>query len=258
MTFYLGAPEPSWLGTTPRPLMVSHNRLRRVRSIEGLPVAGPGSPWLLDSGAYDVITRYGAYPDDVASYVRSVRRYAAAIGGLVWAAPQDLPCEDKALAATGLTAREHALASARSYVDCAAEWARISAWPCPFRPVAQGREVADYLACCDELERLGVDVAGLDILGVGSMCRRERTAEIVAVADALRTRTGARLHGYGVKADAADLFEDVDSMAWSDAARHRRFKHPACTAWHRVCTSCAVAAFDWHDRALADHPRHAA
>jgi hypothetical protein len=54
MTFYLGAPDPHWLATTDRPLMVSPNRLRRIENAFNLPVAE--GPWILDSGAYDVVT----------------------------------------------------------------------------------------------------------------------------------------------------------------------------------------------------------
>lgn len=255
MTFWLGAPEPSWLAVSRRPLMVSHNRLRRLRSMQALPVAY--TPWLLDSGAYDVITRHGRFPDDPQTYALAVRRYARRVGQLVWAAPQDYPCEAEALAATGATPREHGRLSARSYVELTQWWERLAPKePSPFRPVLQGWDAADYLWCWDEFARLGVDLAGQPVIAVGSMCRREHTADIGAVVAALRQRTTGRLHGYGVKDDAVDLFDDVDSMGWSAAARWRGTKHPACTAWHRSCVSCLVEAEAWHDERLRLHPRH--
>jgi hypothetical protein len=55
-----------------------------------------------------------------------------------------------------------------------------------------------------------------------SLCRRERSGEIIEIAVALREHTTARLHGFGVKAQAIGLFDDVDSMAWSKAAFARR------------------------------------
>lgn len=254
MTFYLGAPEPPWLETSRRPLMVSHTRLRRIRTLEGLPLADTN--WLLDPGAYDMIIRHGGYLDNTETYVRAVRRYHARIGRLVWAGPQDWPCEAKALAASGASIREHGRRSALSYVECTAWWERLAPqFPSPFRPIVQGGTAEEYLRCWDEFERLGVDMATQPLIAVGSMCRRERTEEIQDVVTALRERTSRRLHGYGVKADAAELFDDVDSMAWSDAARHRRTKNPACTAWHQVCTSCLVEAEDWHDRMLTAHPK---
>ena len=92
---------------------------------------------------------------------------------------------------------------------------------------------------------------------MGSVCTRERSPEIVDIVAALRERATGRLHGFGVKADAVPLFDDVDSMAWSKAARQRRIKHPDCTAFHPVCSSCFVYAAAWHDRMLAQHARRA-
>lgn len=252
MTVYLGAPDPQWLGYTDRPLMVSHNRLRRIKSGFSFPICH-GS-WILDSGAYDVITRHGRYLDTAEEYVRAVRAYDIRIGNLMWCAPQDVPCESKALAATGATVIEHQEWSIRSYIDVTALWERLAHHRAsPFRPVLQGRTPEEYLRCWDRFARLGVDLTQFDVIGVGSVCRRERTDDIREVVAALRQRTTGRIHGYGVKAEAVGLFDDVDSMAWSKIARVRQEKHPNCTAFHRVCSSCLVYAEDWHDHLIDRH-----
>lgn len=256
MTFYLGAPDPSWISLTERPLCVSHTRLRRIRSGFSFPLSYPGGKLIVDSGAHDLITRHGHHLDTPEQYVRAVRGYDVRIGNIAWAAPQDWPTEDAALARSGATVAEHIDRSVRSYLDVTARWNRLAPdRRCPFRPVVQGRTVADYMRCWDLFELSGVDLANADIVGVGSVCTRERSPEIVDIVAALRERATGRLHGFGVKAEAVHLFDDVDSMAWSKAARRRRIKHPDCTAFHPVCSSCFVYAASWHDRMLAQHTR---
>ncbi len=75
MTFYLGAPEPTWISMTERPLFVSHTRLRRIRSGFSFPVSYPGGSWVVDSGVYDLIIRHGRHLDTPEQYVRAVRGY---------------------------------------------------------------------------------------------------------------------------------------------------------------------------------------
>ncbi|MFI5593463.1 hypothetical protein ACIA5G_51025 [Amycolatopsis sp. NPDC051758] len=255
MTFYLGAPDPQWIGVSNRPLMVSHNRLRRIKHAFSLPIAH-SAPWVLDSGAYDVISRHGAFPDGPETYVRAVRTYDMQIRNLSWASPQDYPCEPESLAKTGLTVPAHQLLSVQSYIDLTAWWQRLAPRrPNPFRMVVQGDTPESYVRCWQMFGDHGADLAAAAIVGVGSVCRREKTdlPQVIDIVAALRELTGARLHGFGVHADAIGLFDDVDSMSWSKAARARRAKHWQCTAFHRVCSSCLIYAEDWHDRMARRH-----
>jgi hypothetical protein len=233
-------------------LMVSHMRLRRL-SISGLPLS-VDAPWVLDSGAFTTITRFGAFPDSPEAYVRAVRCYDARIGGLLWAAPQDMPCESQALAKTGLTTRDHQELSIISYITCTKWWERLApARPNKFKPVIQGDTPESYVRCWDRFGDHGVDLTECDMIGVGSVCTREDTAEIIDIVAALRERTAAPLHGYGVKAAAVGLFDDIDSQSWSLTARKQRAKHPDCTAWHSTCSSCWVYASAWYERVQARH-----
>jgi hypothetical protein len=235
--------------------MVSHNRLRRIKNAFNLPVAD-SAPWILDSGAYDVVTRHGGYPDAPETYVRAVRAYDIQIRNLRWASTQDYPCEQAALTKTGLTVLNHQALSVQSYVDLTAWWQRLAPRrPCPFRLVVQGDTVESYVRCWEMFGERGVDLAAADIVGVGSICRREKSdlPEVREIVAALRALTTAKLHGFGVHAEAIGLFDDVDSMSWSKAARVRRAKHPRCTAFHRVCSSCMIYAEDWHQRTTQRH-----
>ncbi|OXM56436.1 hypothetical protein CFP71_13500 [Amycolatopsis thailandensis] len=240
--------------------MVSHNRLRRIKNAYNLPIADRAA-WILDSGAYDVVTRHGGFPDDAQTYVRAVRTYDMQIRNLAWASTQDYPCEPEALAKTGLTVPDHQVLSVQSYMDVTAWWQRLAPnRPSPFRPVVQGDTVEAYLRCWEMFGEQGVDLAAADLVGVGSICKLEKTdlPKVVDIVAALRERTQTQLHGFGVHADAVPLFDHVDSMSWSKAARVRRAKHPNCTAWHRVCNSCLIYAEEWHERVSERHTTHAA
>ena len=211
---------------------------------------------ILGNGAYDLITRHGRHLDTPKEYVRAVRLYDGRIGNLQWAAPQDWCTEPGALRRSGATVAEHCERSVQSYVDVTGWWERLAPQRrCPFRFVVQGDTVDDYLRCWDLAERRGVDLAGADLIGVGSVCTREREPEIAEIVAALRERTSARLHGFGVKAEAMSLFDDADSMAWSQTARKQHLKHPVCTQFHRVCTSCFEYATWWHDRMITRHAK---
>ncbi len=88
MRFYLGTHKPHWLALVDFSLMVSHRTLAQRRT---LPRAR--APWALDSGGFTEIATYGRWTIPPQAYVEAVARYAAEIGRLDWAAPQDWMCE---------------------------------------------------------------------------------------------------------------------------------------------------------------------
>lgn len=164
--------------------------------------------------------------------------------------------EREVRAKTGGTVMEHVELTVQSFFGCTQEWERtVRHRESPFELVVQGDTVPDYMRCLDLYERRGVDVANARVIGVGSVCTRERTQEIVDIVTALRGRTKARLHGYGVKAEAIGLFDDVDSQSWSAGARKRRIKYAGCEQFHRVCSSCWAYASAWHDDMIQRHER---
>ena len=126
--------------------------------------------------------------------------------------------------------------------------------------MVQGWRLADYLACVDLYASAGVDLAALPRVGLGSVCRRQSTAEIAVIVTALAA-LGLRLHGFGIKTSGlgqyGHLLASADSMAWSYAAR-RAPALPGCTG-HRNCANCLTYATAWRTRILAaDRPRLAA
>ncbi len=208
--FYLGAHHANWLARVDVPLFVSHRRLAEL---------GPGAlprargPWALDSGAFSEIAEYGQFRTSPQQYADAVRRYADQVGRLEWAAPQDWMCEPVMLAKTGLTIAKHQRRTVANYLEL-----RALAPEVPFIPVLQGWTTGDYLTCVDLYQAAGVDLAGVPVVGLGSVCRRQATAEIGDLVATL-AGLGLRLHGFGVKrlglARYGHLLASADSMAWS-------------------------------------------
>src|SRR5262249_54634309 len=153
------------------------------------------------------------------SYVVAVKRYAEEIGMLEWAAVQDWMCEPWILKKTGLDILEHQYRSVVSYLEL-----RLRAPEVPWCPVLQGWEPDDYLRHRDLYEQVGVVLASLPIVGIGSVCRRQRVRGAIDLLVHLSSE-GIRLHGFGLKTTAlqslASFLASSDSTAWSKQAMSR-------------------------------------
>lgn len=240
MNFYLGTHQTNWLGTLDVPLFVSHRRLSRRRAF---PRAR--APWALDSGGFTELTMHGRWITEPLAYIDAARRYRDEIGRMDWAAPMDWMCEPFMLAKTGLTVDQHQGRTVENY-SLLHEHAPDVAWI----PVLQGWTVADYLRCAARYYEAGVDVAEHPVVGVGSVCRRQATDEIVMIFRELRL-AGIRCHGFGVKATGLTRYSNeivsADSMAWSYEARRSR---PLAGCTHRACNNCERWALRWRAHLL--------
>jgi hypothetical protein len=240
--FYLGAHQPFWLWRVRFPLFVSHRQLARRRTVRPALCR-----WGLDSGGFTELSLHGRWVTSAEAYAAAVARYATQIGGLDFAAPQDWMCEPPMLARTGLTVAEHQARTVANYLQL-----RTLAPDLPFIPVLQGWRLEDYLHCVRLYADAGVDLAALPLVGLGSVCRRQSTAEIAVIVTVLAS-LGLRLHGFGVKTSGLHLYghllASADSMAWSYAAR-REPALPGCHS-HRNCANCLIYATAWRTRVLA-------
>lgn len=238
MTFFLGTHHPAWLGRLPVPLMASRRRLapRRTfpRAVE---------PWTLDGGGYTELRLYHGWSVQARVYVEQVRRIAGEVGGMLWAPVQDWMCEADALEKTGLTVREHQYRTLASYLTL-----RELAPEVPWIPVLQGNTRDDYLRHVEAHQRAGIDLEALPLVGLGSVCRRQATAEVLRIVADLQP---LRLHGFGVKLGGverlAPLLASADSLAWSYHAR-RRPPLPGCR--HKNCANCPRYALLYRERVL--------
>ncbi len=238
MKFYLGTHQPSWLARDLGvPLFVSHRRLAGRRT---LPRAT--GPWALDSGGFTELSMYGRWRTDARTYAAAVRRYSEEIGQLDWAASQDWMVEHAIRARTGASVRTHQQRTVANYLQL-----RDLAPELPFLPPLQGDSVADYHRCADLYERHGVDLAALPRIGVGSICRRQRSGEVEQIVRSLAAR-GLRLHAFGAKVLGLTRYADTicssDSLAWSFRGRYV----PGCAPSHRTESNCLRFALCWHRR----------
>ena len=235
MLFYLGTHEPSWLARAGVPLFVSDRRLRRRRS---MPRAV--ERWALDSGGFTELSMHGRWVTTAREYADRARRYATEIGRLDWAAPQDWMCEPSIREQTGQTVADHQRRTIDSYLELCALAPEVN-----WAPVLQGWVLRDYLDHIEQYRDAGIDLAALPIVGVGTVCRRQGTAEGVAIIKAI-ARQGIALHAYGFKkvglARCCGALCSADSMAWSFGAR-RSPPLPGCT--HKSCANCLRYALRW-------------
>jgi hypothetical protein len=242
--FYLGTHHPNWLDLNVS-LFLSDRRLRSYRHLPRARTA-----WALDSGGFTELSRHASWdqgPTPV-EYAARVRRYCDEIGHLAWAAPQDWMCEPHLIAATGLSVHEHQRRTVTNYLAL-----RDLAPDLPIIPVVQGWTGDDYRRCVDLYDDAGVDLGAAELVGVGSVCRRQSTHQVGAILAALHQAGVHRLHGFGFKTIGltryGHLLSSADSMAWSAQAR-RQPPLPGCTG-HINCANCPRYALAWRRRVLA-------
>lgn len=237
--FYLGTHRPGWLWKDNMPSLFISRRQLELRAIARLTeVEGP---WGLDSGGFTELTLHGEWTITAKRYVKVVESYSSRMGGMVFAAPQDWMCEPHMLSRTGLTVAEHQQRTVDNFLEL-----RDLAPHTPFIPVLQGWEPDDYQRCVDLYTDAGVDLRSEPLVGLGSVCRRQSTAQIGQLVTDL-AESGISLHGFGVKIGGILAYgqhlASADSLAWSFRAR-RSEPLPGCT--HMNCANCLKYALKWH------------
>lgn len=219
------------------PLFVSRRVLTERKK---LPRATEG--WALDSGGFTELNLYGEWRTTEAEYVRDVRRFEREIGSLLWVAPMDWMCEPFVLEKTGMDVRQHQLLTIKNFMRLRWELGDTVI------PVLQGWTRDDYLWHVGEYDHWGVDLFREPIVGLGSVCRRQNTAEAGKIVRAL---DGLRLHYFGAKLTGLESFGDAlasaDSLAWSYAAR---MNHPLPGCAHKSCANCPKYALRWREHLM--------
>jgi len=190
--------------------MISVNRMQTRKG--DLPVG----EWIMDSGAFTEIVRYGEHRRSVAAYAQQVRRWSVC-GELAAAVAQDWPCSAPCLEASGLDVAEHQRRSLARYDEL-----RSATSAAYIMPVLQGQTIEQFT------DHLGAyDLPQGAWVGVGSIAGRSTEAgAIAALLRALHAqRPDVRLHGFGLGSHALTHetvrrhLYSADTMAWSYAAR---------------------------------------
>jgi hypothetical protein len=244
--FFTGTHKPHWLWSRPAriPWFVSDVTLGLYRTLHPA-----REEWALDSGGFSQLSKHGTWSTpgkSPAEYVRRVRRYRDEIGRLAWAAPQDWMCEPQIIAKTGLSVLEHQRRTVANLLQL-----RDLAPDLRFIPVIQGYAISDYVRCVEMYRDSGIDLASEPTVGVGSVCRRQKSNEAAEIIRELHSY-GLKLHGFGFKILGLQkvwkLLASADSMAWSFAAR---WEPPLHGCPHRSCANCQLFAIAWRSKLLA-------
>lgn len=214
MKFFVGLDRP-WESRHFDAAFISVNTLRKRKK-----AIAPGGEWIMDSGAFTTILKYGHYPDSVDVYAAEINRWKAC-PTLLAAVSQDYMCEPAMLAKTGLSVADHQRLTIERYDALVGLVDGVYVMP-----VLQGYASKEYL---DHLRAYGDRLAPGAWVGVGSVCKRN--SDPLAIWKVLSwikaERPDLRLHGFGVKTTAlrsriiSELLYSADSMAWSYAARRQ-------------------------------------
>lgn len=213
--------------------------------------------WLLDSGGFTQLDRFGRYTISEDEYADMIRRLKPRL-----AFCQDWMCEGRILAKTGLSVTAHQLLTLRSYLGLRKKVGDIVC------PVIQGQTLGDYLRHIRMYRRSGtqLDRMHAPLVGLGSVCRRSSSPEIAhLIAGIKKAHPWIRLHGFGVKLSAlkhievVENLESSDSMAWQYLKTNKKDLAPFCSlSWwgpHEVlclkrrCDKCIMGAANYWERA---------
>ena len=212
--FYLGTVPSmaSRLQDNCEGVMISVNQLRKRKSFFDV------NKWILDSGAFTEISKFGNYRYPVEEYAHQIMQWSKC-GNLLIAVAQDYMCEPFILQKSGLTIEDHQNLTIERY-DQLLKYNL----PVPIMPVLQGYQVSDYL---QHLFDYGDRIVSDMWVGIGSVCKRNTDpSQIRDILKAIKLiRPDLKIHGFGVKATALE-FSDIrkmlyscDSMAWSFSSR---------------------------------------
>lgn len=294
--FFLGTHRGHWqahpeIVKRDAALFISINTLDRLKSFHPALV-----PWSQDSGAFPQLQKHGGWTMTAEQYVAKTRRVVAGLGRdrLVDVMPMDNMCEIPVIFGTpnlppthpGWFHGTHELrrckpGSRDDNVDTAVaihqrltaengvELQRLAP-DLPIRLSIQGLRVEHYIRAMDMYEYdYGIDLAQERVVGVGSVCRRQATREVVEIVAAIKKRKpGIRLHLYGLKIEGfrqlGEFFAEdengegvlqADSMGWGEAARKRKLLLDECrddpTVRHKNCANCMRWALMWREDVLA-------
>jgi len=264
MLFFLGTHIEGWVSDERFenvPLFISKRRLDSRRT---MPAAV--TSFAMDSGGFTELQMFGTWKTSAEDYAAQVSRYALFYRErLKWVAPQDWMCEPIVLTGgigamgvrfvgTGLTVEEHQSRTVANFLILRRKLRGLVI------PVLQGWSMADYSRCQDMYKNAGVMLENEPTVGVGSVCRRQSSAEATTIMTTLAA-DGLNLPGFGFKKgglkNCHNIMTSADSMAWSSTARQGPIlldghgsPGPRRTRGHINCANCADYALIWRNELL--------
>ena len=189
-------------------VMLSYNMIRKIKTAWHIDI-----PFMMDSGAFSVILKYGKYPYSPDEYASGIEKWQPDIA---WT--MDYPCEPSVQKRGGYnprTAQEMTIDNQIRLLDLNADT----------QMVVQGWTISDYLA---NLDRIKEQELLTEHLGIGSVCRRGQTTQIARIIRAIHNNVPGwvKLHGFGIKVsvltdtDARFHLYSADSQSWGYEMRY--------------------------------------
>jgi hypothetical protein len=243
--FLLGSHVVNHLEKTDVPLFISYRQLRNRKKI-----IDQKAPLAIDSGGFSELRLFGEWTITPQQYVDDLNRLVRQGVKIEWCAQQDFMCEPFMLDKTGLSISDHQRLTVENFLE-------LRSMDCSVHiiPVLQGWTLEDYFDHFEMFESAGVDLRSEPLVGVGSVCRREGTAEIEYLMKCLHAK-GIRIHGFGVKTSGLKRYgqylHSADSLAWSYGARMNKARceihQENYTA--KNCANCIHYALEWREKVL--------
>lgn len=253
LLFYLGTHRGRWMEESPVPLFPSARTLAKYAR-DGDPFPKSRCVVSIDSGGFTELQQHGRWTLSEDEFGGMVTRFMD--NGVMpkFVSQQDWMCEPAVIhggtwngvtfAGTGLSVKIHQELTIENFLYLREQFPYV-----PWMPALQGWTLDDYLSHDDQWKAAGVNLAAEQLVGLGSVCRRQSTAEIGAITGTFASR-GYRLHGFGVKAQGLEQYghnlTSADSMAWSYGARKRGVRLDGCTH-PGDCRNCLRYAIHWRE-----------
>jgi len=244
--FKLGTHVLSHIEKTDVPLFISFRQLRK-RKRKKFDQKGT---ICVDSGGFSELSLFGRWTIDEKTYIDELKRLESLNLEFEWVAQQDLMCESIMLEKTGLSIEEHQTKTVENF-----ETLQTLEHDFHVIPVLQGQTLQEYFDCFEKFEAKGFDLRSEKVVGVGSVCRRERTDEIGHIMKCLHAK-GLNLHGFGVKAQGlkkySQFLKSSDSLAWSFGARYQPPCESCASRSVKNCANCLNYALEWRRGVLSN------
>ncbi len=200
--FYYGSAWKWPLQHIPR-VMLSYNFIRHLKKPWKINI-----PFMLDSGAYSVIIKYGKYPYTPEEYAEGIKLWKPDIA---WT--MDFPCEPSARNKGNYNVKQAQEMTIQNQI-------KLLDMGVKTMMVVQGWKLEDYLENLDLIKEHGLLT---ERLGIGSICRRNKEKEIARIIRAIHQNVPSwiKLHAFGVKisvlqkTDVRYYLYSADSMSWA-------------------------------------------
>ena len=176
--------------------------LRKIRTLWNISI-----PFMMDSGAFAVINKYGRYPYAPEEYADGIKKWHPDVA---WT--MDYPCEPSMRDKGKYESKKAQEMTNNNQI-------KLLDLNVNTQMVVQGWTTPEYLENLDKIKEQGLLT---ERLGIGSICRRGQAREIARIIRAINNNVPnwVKLHGFGVKTsilsqtDARFNLYSADSISW--------------------------------------------